>query len=236
MKTVIHAVLSIALIAITCTSCKKDDDVAVNQNCLITGYNVGSTSYVATHYSDGKIASITFGSDVSTFLYNGNTIIKTNRINAVFNSKAIITVGSNGLATNVRTEFNESGSMFANDAYQYNGTEVSKHTRTASVGGLGSITNYTYSGGNLISSNRNGVITTYEYNSNQVSQSGDYFGLQYVFNGYEVFRSKNTVRSINSGGNITNYDYIIDADGKIATLKEVSSSRILDYNYQYTCK
>ena len=234
MKTTMHLALLITLFAITFVSCKKDKADAPQRNCLITNIAVAD-NLIITYNNEDKIASMKVGSSTTTFLYSGNTVVKTTLNNGTFSSKSIITIGANDFASNVRTETNMAGTNFFNRAYEYNGQELTKEIFTSSANNTVSTATYTYSGGNLVSSNGNGMTTTYEYYDNQLSQKGDYFDFLNLSVGYNVFKSKNSLKSIKTGNTIKSYEYIFDALRKIITLKESTASGATNYAFQYTC-
>lgn len=235
MKT-IQLTTAITLITIiTFTGCKKDKDEAKKPVCriiTITPAPSGS-SFNISYNSDGKVNTVSTGSDITTFAYSGNTIIGTTTNSGTFGSKKIITLGSNGLATNVKTEFNASGTDWSNDVYEYSGTELIKATNTSSSGGTPSVTTVTWNNGNLVSAASGSSVSTLDY-FDKPAQTGDYLQIAQLITGFQIYKTKNAIKSLLSGSTITNFDYSFDADGKITSMTASGGSNII-YSYQHQC-
>jgi hypothetical protein len=231
-------ILSAALFIIGLSSgCKKDKDEPKQPNCKII--NVTSSTgdaYTVAYNSDGKISSLTSGSSVTTFAYSGNTAIATTNISGVFDSRKIITTNSDGLAVNIRTENDAAGTVWTNQAQQFNGTEILTSTLTSSSGGSPSVTTFTWSNGNMISATSGGSpTTTLEYDTNKPAQTGDYLHLAQLLAGYEVYRSKNLVKSLMSGATINSFDYSFGTNGVISAIT-ITGGSASTFTYQHQCQ
>jgi hypothetical protein len=238
MKKYLKLILITSLSTGLLCSCKKDN-TPPKPTCRIitasgTGYS-GQTNF--SYNSEGKLISISAGTLTISLAYSGNTVIAISKETggAPYYQKQIITLNSNGLALNVRIEADIAGTNWTNDVYEYSGSEVIKNTSTNSAGGTPVIETYTWSGGNLITikSDRSGTVTL-GYYTDKAAQAGDYFSLSQLQAGYQILRNKNAVKSILSGSDIINFDYTIDADGKITSLIATGSSPY-SYSYQYQC-
>lgn len=227
----LQALLCLGLTA-SLSSCSKDDD---KPNCRIITITPGSgTSVNLTYNDDGRIATMTSGSSVTTYSYSGNNAVATTTTSGTFSSKLIVTANPNGLAANVRTETNESGTSWSNLAFDYSGTELIKQTSTSSSGGAASIITVAWSGGNPTTITSEGNVQTVEYYTDKPSQTGDYWDIAQTTQGYRIIKAKNPIKSIFDGGSITNLAYTFDGDGKITSLNATGAST-LTYNYQHQC-
>lgn len=214
------------------SACSKDDD---KPNCRIITITPNSgTPINITYNADGKVATLTSGTSVTTFAYSGNNSVATTTNSGVFSSKVIVTANPNGLAANVRTESNESGTNWSNLAFEYSGTELIKQTSTNSGGGVPSVTTVAWSGGNPTTITTGGTVQTVEYYTDKPTQEGDYWDIAQTMQGYRIIKAKNSIKSIFSGGSITNLAYTYDGDGKITSLNATGSTT-LTYNYQHQC-
>jgi hypothetical protein len=231
-RLLIMAVVFAAIIA----SCKKDE--APKQTCrIITATQVISgmnSTFNLTYNSEGKLSSVTEGKQTSVYVYGGNTVIVNTTSDGLFYSKRIITLNTNGLASNSKTENDITGSDWDNISYEYNGTEIIKSTFTVSAGGAPTIETYKWSGGNMVSLTSGSTSTILEYFTDKPSQSGDYFYFTQLIAGYNVLKAKNALKSISTGSDITNFDYNFDADGKITSFVCTGGSSYTQ-TYQYQC-
>lgn len=116
MKT--KTLLLAFLLSVTLFSCKKNKDVKKKPNChIITLNSSGGDVINLTYNADGKVQKIiTNGYTATTISYSGNTAIATTLSNGTFLDKEIITLNNDGLAANVKTEINSSGTIWYNDA------------------------------------------------------------------------------------------------------------------------
>jgi hypothetical protein len=234
-KLFLMAVLITAVLA----SCKKDSTPApICKIITVTpvSSDVGAPTYNISYNSEGKLSS-SFNSSsgyVTTYSYSGNTVIATSTEGGVFGSKDIITLNANGLASNVKAEYNEAGTSWDNTLYEYSGTELIKRTVTSSAGGPADVTTYVWSGGNLtdIIGSTNFTLSYY---TDKPAQTGDYFSLLQLQNGYEVYRVKNAVKSFLVGTTIISYSYSFGTDGKIASIAITTGTTTSTDDYQYQC-
>jgi hypothetical protein len=227
--------LMAVLITAVLVSCKKDSTPALTCRIItVTLATDGETTYNFSYNSEGKLSSSSSGTSVTTYSYSGNTVIASTTSGGVFQSKEIITLDANGLASNVKTEYNETGTSWYNILYEYSGTELIKSTQTSSAGGTADVTTYVWSGGNLTD-----IISftniTLSYYTDKPAQTGDYFSLLQLEEGYEVYRVKNAVKSILVGSDIVSYSYSFDTDGKIASITYTEGTYTDTDDYQYQC-
>ena len=215
------------------SSCSKDDPKPV---CKIITVTPTTGDAVNISYNDeGKINTVISGNSTTTFAYSGNTVIATKLTAGLFSSRMIATYNANGLATNVKTETNESGTDWNNLAFDYSGVELIKQTFTNSAGSTPSITTIGWSGGNPTTITSGSSITTVEYYDNISGQSGDYWDISQLIQGYSIIRAKKAIKSVLSGSTISTINYVIDSDGKITGLTTTSGSSSSGFNYQHQC-
>lgn len=231
-KTVFTLLLGLGTI-IFFAGCKKDDPGTTQPKCKITSIVAGSNSATVTYNTDGTIASVTFGSVVTTYSYNGNVITETITSSGQTLGKLTVTVNSAGLATNVKTEIQ--GGEWDNEAHEYNGNQISRSTYTSSDGGDAEITTYQWSGGNMVSINDDGDITTIDYYTDKPTQQGDYLFILQLLQGYTIFKSNNMVKSATDGTDVTNITYTFDSDGKVTSFTEDDGSDQTAYGLSYQC-
>lgn len=233
-KLFLMAVLITAVLA----SCKKDSTPdPICRIITVTPVPVSGTNqiYNFTFNSDGKLSTSSDTTSITTYAYSGSTVIATTTTAGVFASKRIFTLNANGLASNVRTETDVAGTNWNNQAFEYSGTELIKSTYTSSAGGAAIIYTLNWNGGNLVSAASGSTTTTIlEYYTDIPAQTGDYLNLVQQEVGYEIYRTKNAVKSFISGSTISNFSYSRDAGGKITSMV-ITSTSVITYNYQYQC-
>lgn len=213
--------------------CSKDDP---KPECkIITITPDAGAAFNVSYNAEGKVSTITSGTSVSTYAYSGNTVIVTRTTSGTFSSRQIVTYNANGLASNVKTENNESGTSWDNLAFEFSGTEVVKQTQTSSGGGAPSVTTLTWSGGNPTVLTSGSSVTNVEYYTDKPAQTGDYWNLLQLTQGYTMVKAKNPIKSVLSGSSITTLNYVFDGDGKITSLSATSGSSTSTYNYQHQC-
>jgi hypothetical protein len=211
--------------------CKKDTDIKPVCRIINVSFNPSGGPFNLSYNSDGKISRAITGTNVTTYTYTGNTTIVTLFDAGTFNNKKIITMNAAGLATNIRTENNIAGTDWLNDAFEYNGEEISRSTHTASTGGSPTITTYTWSNHNLVSETLGSITTTYDYYTDKPRQNGDFLSLLQLIGGYEVYRNKNLLKSFNG----TIFTYNVGTDGNISSAELTSGSSVSFIDYQYQC-
>jgi hypothetical protein len=211
--------------------CKKDSTPKPTCRIITASGTGGQVNF--NYNSEGKLISVSSGTFTTSFAYSGNIVVAIKNNAGVFESKQIITLNSNGLASNQRVETDMAGTTWENYASEYSGTEIIKQTYTNSDGDAPRIVTCNWSGGNLISSSASGINSAFEYYTDKAAQPGDYLHFTQLQQGFQVIRNKNSVKSVLAGSNISNFDYTHDADGKITTLILTgSSSATLTYQYQ----
>jgi hypothetical protein len=235
MKTTQLAMAAALLTIITMAGCKKDKDDK-KPDCRIITITPSPTgsAFNISYNSEGKISTISTGGDITTFAYSGNTVIATTTNSGTFKRKMIITLNGNGLATNVKTETNASGTTWNNDLYEYSGTEIIKATGTSSTGGTPTVSTLTWSNGNLVSITSGTSVSTLDYFTDKPAQTGDYLHIAQLVAGYQIYRTKNAIKSLLSGSSITSFNYTFDADNKITSLAATGSSNTT-FTYQHQC-
>jgi len=219
-------------------SCKKQNNKVQTPACnIITVVATGGGTENFTYTAEGKISTISIGNSITVFTYSANTIVAIQKTSGVFDSKKTITLNSDGYATNVKAETNKSGSLWYNDQFEYNGTEVIKDTYTSSANNTSLVTTFNWSGGNMISLTNGNFVNDLAYYTDKPSQMGDYFDLSYLFQGYRVYHTKNAVKSFSSNGSttITDIGYTYDATGRINAVTITGASAVVKYDYEYQC-
>ena len=240
MKTMTHSLkmLFAVLLAVLVYGCKKDKDDVKKPSCrIITATPTPSSAgdpFSISYNEDGKISSLTQGTNVTSFLYSGNNAIATQMTGGTFSLRKIITINSDGLASNVKTEYDQAGTNWNNEAYDYSGTELVKATTTSSSGGAPTIAILTWSDGNLISLTSGSNVTTIDYFTDKKAQMGDYLDLAQLVAGYKIYRTKNMIKSIFSGSSITTFSYNFDGEGKITSM-DLGGAGTGSYAYQHQC-
>lgn len=217
------SVFFLAILATTSLfySCKKNDNATSKKDCKVVALipSTGDATQIV-YNSDGKIASITRGTDMKDFQYSGNTEIINETNSGTFYSKTIVTLNEQGLAANVRIEANAAGTDWTDLQFEYNGKELMKQTSTQSTGGAPVISTITWTKGNPVSTVVGADIETYDYYLDKPSQPGDILNLSQTISGYYSLIPKNALKSISSGGSIYSFSYTADADGKFTNIIE----------------
>src|SRR5690242_6758617 len=187
MKTIRLATLASLLMILAFPACKKDKDEKKKPTCRIITItpSPSGSSFNISYNTEGKISTISSGNDVTTFAYSGNTVIGTTTTSGTFSSKKIITLNSSGLATNVKTEYNTTGTNWSNDVYEYSGTELIKATNTSSSGGTPSVSTVTWSNGNMVSVTSGSSVSTIDYFTDKPAQQGDYLDIAQLVGGFQ---------------------------------------------------
>lgn len=220
----------IVIVIIFCYGCKKDSNDITNTCRLISVITPSANdTFHISYNNEGKINSVTFKTIVSNFFYSGNTTTITKVINGLYSGRTVVTNNANGLAINVKTEFNAAGTEWTNTTYEYNGEELFRSTSTHSGGGEPSVTAYAWINHNLVSMTTGSTTEIMEYYTDKPSQEGDYFSLLDFLQGYDIYRTKNLLKSI-YGEELT---YEFRADKKISSF---SSNSVIAIRYDYECK
>jgi hypothetical protein len=233
MKTLLLRIIAALVIMIAFTECKKDKKDVKKPVCRITSITTSGGVYNISYNSDGKISSISIGNQITNYTTSGNIVTGITTTSGAFSFKKIITLNSLGLATNVKLEHNASGTDWSNGFYEYSGTEVIRITTTTSTNPPITST-ITWNNGNLTSINSGSIGQTLEYYTDKPAQTGDYFDLLQLINGFQVYKPKNALKSNSSGTTVDNFIYTFDGDGKITSLS-ISGTTNATYVYQYQC-
>ena len=222
-------------------SCKKNDVNQKKPACKIITINENSGSsssvYKITYNNDGKISTLNEGTSTSVFTYSGSTIIKNGTNNGSFSERDSITVDNNGRPLNVRQYYDQAGTTWYNNSFEYNGNgELLKSYQTSNASSIPETTLYTITGGNLVGIQTSSDNLTLEYFSDKPSQPGDYLEvISLISYGVSLYPHKNLLKSVNSGGSITNFNYETNADGLVTKFTATSGSSIETLAYQYQC-
>jgi len=223
------------------TSCKKDDQT-IAPSCKITTVagtvtGGGSSLYTITYNADGRISTLTSGNSITTFSYNGNTIIENTTTGGAFASKETITNNAAGYATYTHTETNAAGTVWYDQALEYNGTQLIKVTGTSSSSPNPSVSTYTWSAGNLTTVTAGNTSSTLDYYTDKAA-AGDYLELSELLQGIKIYNNKNAIKSITSpGSSVTSFVYDYNTDGKTSKVTiSVGGVTSTVYSYGYTCK
>ena len=224
--TAVFAVITI----VSFTGCKKNNDR--KPLCRITAFTLAGQVYNLSYNSNGKIIVLTHDVFSQTYDYSPNTTIITTLSSGAFNSKVIATINATGLATNVRTEHNVSGTDWSNEAYEYNGEELIKQTSTRSSDTVHNITTYTWFNHNPISQTAGSSTELLQYYTDKPRQNGDYLDFFQLIGGYEFLRTRNLLKSF--GNSTLTYDFGMDGNISAVTFSTPGGSSTI--NYQYECK
>ena len=211
--------------------CKKTNSAA-KPNCRIISVIAGANGIVLNYNTDGKLSEIK-GTVSNKLAYNGNTIIITNATGNIINTITTVTLNANGLASNASVA-DSTGKKLSNIAYEYNGIELSRSVSTQGSGTQPFITTYTWNGGNMVSSQAEGLTTSYDYAPDIPAQAGDFWGNTNLQQGYETLRTKNAVRKISTPATVFNYS--LDTDGKINSFVAVTNGTVISFSYGYECR
>lgn len=222
-------IFGIAIVILFCFGCKKSNNNIASPCRLISVITSTNDTFHIVYNNEGKINSVTFKSIISNYTYSGNTTTIIKVIDGLYSGRTVITNNTIGLAINVKTELDASGSDWINTTYEYNGEELFRSTRTNSDGGTPSVTTYEWINSNLVSMTTGSTTDRMEYFTDKPSQEGDYFSLVDFIQGYDIFRTKNLIKSI--FGEVILYEF--RADKKISSLTTESGITV---RYDYECK
>ena len=233
MKTLrILISLSIAFtMTVILTQCSKSSNKKASCEILTVTPSPNGTPFHFTYNADGKPSRVESSNFVMTYEYLVGSAIIVTFNSGNFQSKTIATLNKDGLATMVRTEFDTLGTSWSNTFYEYNRLELSRSTFTSSTGGRPVISTYTWDNQNLVISNTDTSSVTYGYYTNKPLQTGDYFLLVQQLQGYDIYRNKNLLKSIDN----TFLNYQFGTDGKINSLSATTGANENFINYEYQC-
>lgn len=225
--------LAVFIISNGLLSCKKNE-TPVKPDCKIVGVVVAGSATSFTYNADGTLSSENSSTGTTRLAYNGNTITITTTTGTEVTAIKTVTLNANGLASEVITT-DAAGTVLSDVVLEYNGTELVKETSTT-PGGDTFVTTHTFSGGNMIASQSDTVITTLNYSNTIPAQTGDFWNLLNLVQGFETIKTKNALTSIESpGASISTINYVFDTDGKITGFNSISNGVLTSFSYQYDC-
>lgn len=235
MKTLksLFALILLAAILGGISSCNKVVDKKGICRISTATVSPAGSMYRFTYNFDGTVSRIDFAKTSAIFNYSGNltTVFFLDSL-GVITGKNIITRNADGLATQVRNEFDATGTFWRNTIYEYNGKEVARSILTSSDNGNTVISTYTWANQNMVASTTGVTTNTYEYYLDKPRQEGDYISLTQLIQGYEVFFTKNLLKS----GSGFNFNYNFRSDGKISSLMYTVGNVISTIDYEYICE
>lgn len=236
----IAALCALLILASTFNSCKKDNDKKASCKLVkVTQNSAGNIAVVTISYNtEGKISAVTNASSMENnskvFTYSGNTI-NVVTTSASGSRRDSITIDASGRPVNIRIFYDNSGTSWTNNRYEYNGKDLARVLETTSSTSTTDTTKATYSSGNMVTLGSGTSVIVLDYHTDKNTRQGDYLGLVSMINyGVITHPHKNLLKSISNGSGLTNFAYDIDADGKIinAVVTTGSNSTILNYEYQ----
>lgn len=245
MKSIL--LLSGCFVLLMSSSCKKGKDkenIPPEKQCRITALTTLPTSgpgitYSFTYNNDKKVSQIISSespSEVTTFTYSGNTAIIIKKTGSSITEKMVATTNSSGMLTRFEYWDPVPDTLNSYMEFEYNNTELLKLTYHS--GASSSITNVSYTNGNLTNATSSGSVATFEYYTDQAFRPGDFFYVQQIFNQGKMFYvvNKNLLKSQSQGGTITNFNYTFNANNLITKLESVSSGTISAIQIQQICE
>jgi hypothetical protein len=234
MKTLRKLIALTIVLAFTCilVQCKKDNEKKPTCNLITVTTSPNGTTLHLTFNADGKLIRSESTNSVLTYEYSAGSVTIVTFNSGTFHSKTIATLNSDGLATNVRKEDDTTGTIWTNTVYEYNGQELSKSTVTTSTVGQPVVSTYTWANQNLVNSNVDGGSQSFGYYTNKPRQTGDYFLLVQQLQGYETFRNKNLLKTIDA----VTLNYQFGTDGRINSLSAIAGATETFITYEYLCE
>jgi hypothetical protein len=227
-KTLFFAACGI-IIALSVTSCKKNIE---KKDCRISVFAGTGANDTVLYNNEGKISSIVNGLSRINYSYADNKVTGTAfDATGAFSYKTMATLNSAGLITNLRTEYNASGTQWGNIVYEYNGEELSQSTNTSSTGGTPSITTYRWLNHNIVSETTGANTTPWTFYTDKPRKDGDYLWLLKINYGGDILRTANLLKSFGT----TNFSYEFDSDGKISSMGVSDGGSSQTITYEYTC-
>ena len=234
MTTTTKIFIAAALVFITATTfygCKKANDRKPVCRIVTAAFTSLGKIERLSYNSDSKIGLITNGNLVTNFDYSGKLMIARLLDSGRFSKKDIITLNTDGLASNVRTENNPAGTNWINNAYEYNGQELIRSVLTNSENNDSTISVYAWQDHNMISITSGGMVQKLEYYKDMPTQKGDYFSFAQLLQGYEFVRNRNPLKSF-AGATFT---YEFNPAGNISALAISFPGSSNNISYEYQC-
>ena len=226
-------------------ACKKennnnDDDgnqLPGNDNCrLVKTSRENFTDKIFEYDAQKRLSKVKVGNSIRSLTYNGNTItVEVSEDNGQsINHIRTITLNSDKMATNVRTDF--TSGHWENSAYEYEGTRVVKRIYTHPITSP-SVTTYEWQNGNLVKEVRtSGTSSTYSYDTNELFQDTDYFGGGYYEYGIRIFVTKNRVNKVTTSSATHTISHFENQDGKVRGYKvDINPGGDYTVNHSFEC-
>jgi hypothetical protein len=227
----VSALVFVLLISVITTGCKKETNHGTDCR-IITATNPSRSEPFHIRYDrEKKIMETVAGTFVKSFVYTGDTVTLLFQHTGAFVNRTFIFRNSAGMATRIRIEGNAGGTEWVNINYLYHGEELVSSSVTTSGSAVPSVTTYEWRDGNLVSMISDSATTHLEYYGEKTRQTGDFFSIKQINDGYEIYRPKNLIKSIGS----TNFSYAFDAGGKISSLTAATGNDQSTLNFDYEC-
>jgi hypothetical protein len=227
----VSALVFVFLISVIPTGCKKEMNQGTSCRIIAATNPRGAEPFRVLYDREKKIRETVAGAFVKSYEYSGDTISILFQHAGEFVNRTFISLNSAGMATRVRIEGNPGATEWVNINYVYHGEELVNSSVTTSGNAIPSVTRYEWSGGNLVSMISDTVITHLEYYTDKSRQKGDFFSVKQLYDGYEIYRPKNLIKSIGP----TNFGYAFDASGKISSLTAETGNDQSRLNFDYEC-
>ncbi|WP_018630987.1 DUF4595 domain-containing protein [Niabella aurantiaca] len=215
--------------------------------CRITGMTSDAEDTLRFLYdAKGRVQRITGRNGYFTrFDYCSNTIVATETRNDSLLYKRVMTLGCNGMMSNLFEETWHGGiTSWAFRSYTFSGTALTGITTVLSSGAAPIQATLTWNNGNFISETSNDVKREldngyrYEYYTDKLVQPGDYWYINLLptlGRGDKLYRNKNLLKSIRSENGIITISYQFDKDGKIISMTKTTGNSSKTWHYEYQC-
>jgi len=170
---------------------------------------------------------------ITNFTRTADSIVAITTVKGRAITRTVITNNKDGLATNIHGTLDAAGELWFNVDYQYSGQELTRSVFITNTLIDSIVTNFTWSGGNMVSFSNDTTTSQLTYYTDQPRQQGDAFFFDQFTGGFEVTRNKNLLKSREG----YTYTYQFRADGKITsvTAKDTAGDTFVT-NYEYDCK
>ncbi|HEX4849436.1 MAG TPA: hypothetical protein VFV08_01455 [Puia sp.] len=202
------------------TQCNKSTAKKTSCQIITVTPAPNGTPFHLTYNSDGKPIRVESQDFLMIYEYNTSSTTISSFSGGNFQAKTVATLNSDGLATNVRTDLDSLGTNWSNIIYEYNGQELSRSTQTSSTNGRPVVSTYTWSNQNLVLIVTDTTSETLGYYLDKPVQAGDYFLLVQQLQGYDLYRNKNLLKSLDA----TSLNYQFGSDGKINSLSATTGA------------
>lgn len=215
--------------------CKKEHGVSqpCNNSLIAAVHHSNGNWYRLSYNADRRLSKLTVGDSITSFEYRGDSTIVTVLDSGHFVSRSLVSLNGLGLATNVRTEKNEAGTNWFNTFYEYNGAELMRSTITSSGGISPRVTTYTWANHNLASATTDAAILAFGYYSDKPVQHAGYLEITQLFQGYELYRNKNLLKSIS--GSVFNYQFGPGDQIAFVVVNSGGDPDVFNYGVSYQC-